>query len=247
MTQATTLQTLIQGTLPGKTHHKNFRNVKHQIPQELQTDFKNSLIPRTITHSNWSPSLRSQFWTNTSSLHTPLNPALSQPTLPLSNPLFDKSNIICPMRASPKSPTILYCHQTFHGHQYHVSPTLLFCYKHRAYQTTWFGLRQWIYWTTCPYSCTRSTSCTKPRAHTRPINSITIPLKDTMITYMAQPHYFLNSQVLTIFFLFPTTPATPHYPEFTDRYFHTMVDYRFHCVSSITPNSFTTDNFTKVY
>ena len=101
MTQATTLQTLIQGTLPGKTHHKNFRSVKHQIPQELQTDFKNSLIPRTITHSNWSPSLRSQFWTNTSSLHTPLNPALTQPTLPLSNPPFDKSNIICPMRASP--------------------------------------------------------------------------------------------------------------------------------------------------
>ena len=102
MTQATTLQTLIQGTLPGNTNHKNFRSAKHQIPQELQTGFINSLIPRTITHSNWSNCLRYQLWTNTSSLHTPLNPALILPTLPLiSNPPFDKSNIICRMVAFP--------------------------------------------------------------------------------------------------------------------------------------------------
>ena len=35
---------------------------------------------------------------------------------------------------------------------------------------------------------------------------------------MAQPGYPLNSQVLAISFLSATTPATPHYPEFTDRY-----------------------------
>ena len=39
-----------------------------------------------------------------------------------------------------------------------------------------------------------------------------------MIPYLAQPRYPLNSQVLAIFFLSATTPATPHYPEFTDRY-----------------------------
>ena len=55
----------------------------------------NSLIPTTITYSNWSNCLRYQLWTNTSSLHTPLNPALIQPTLPLiSNSPFDKSNIM---------------------------------------------------------------------------------------------------------------------------------------------------------
>ena len=39
-----------------------------------------------------------------------------------------------------------------------------------------------------------------------------------MTPYKAQPHYPLNSQVLTIFFLSATIPATPHSPEFTDRY-----------------------------
>ena len=39
-----------------------------------------------------------------------------------------------------------------------------------------------------------------------------------MTPYMAQPRYPLNSQVLAIFFLSATTPTTPHYPEFTDRY-----------------------------
>ena len=35
---------------------------------------------------------------------------------------------------------------------------------------------------------------------------------------MNQPRNPLNSQVLEIFSPFATTPATPHYPEFTDRY-----------------------------
>ena len=39
-----------------------------------------------------------------------------------------------------------------------------------------------------------------------------------MTPYMAQPCYPLNSQVLAILFLSATIPATPHYPEITDRY-----------------------------
>ena len=70
----------------------------------------------------------------------------------------------------------------------------------------------------CLHFCSKSTWCTKPHAHTRPINCNVIPQKDTMIPYMAQPRYPLNSQVFTTFFPFATIPATPHYPEFTDRY-----------------------------
>ena len=73
--------------------------------------------------------------------------------------------------------------------------------------------KQWLYKTTCPHSRTRSTG------HTRSMNCNTIPQKDTMIPYMAQPCYLLNSQVLVIFFPFATIPATPHHPEFTDKYF----------------------------
>ena len=78
------------------------------------------------------------------------------------------------------------------------------------------GHKQWIYQTTWPQYRTKSTACIKSRAHTRPINRNTIPQKDTMIPYMAQPRYSLYSQVLAIFFPFATIPATPHYPKFTN-------------------------------
>ena len=78
--------------------------------------------------------------------------------------------------------------------------------------------KQRIYKTTCPYSCTRSKTCTKLGAFIWPINCNTIPQKVTVIPYMAQPGYTLNSQVLAIFFHFATTPTLPHYPKFTVRY-----------------------------
>ena len=74
-----------------------------------------------------------------------------------------------------------------------------------------------IYKTTCPHFRARSTTCTKPLAHTQPITYNTIPQKDNMIPYMAQSRHPLNSQVLVISFPFETIPATPHYPVFTDR------------------------------
>ena len=43
------------------------------------------------------------------------------------------------------------------------------------------------------------------------INCNTILINDTMIPYMAQPCFPLNSQVLAILFPFATTPAMPHY------------------------------------
>ena len=71
---------------------------------------------------------------------------------------------------------------------------------------------------TCLHFCARSTAYTKPRAHTQPFTCNTIPRKDTMIPYMAQSRYPLNSSVLAIFFPFATIPATPHHPVSTDRY-----------------------------
>ena len=90
MTQATILQSLILGTLPGNTHHKNFRCANCRIPKELQTDFKNKDISLP---TNYHP-----FELNTSNLHTPPNPDLTQPTSTLIwDPPFDKTNFICPM------------------------------------------------------------------------------------------------------------------------------------------------------
>ena len=54
MTQATTLQTLIQGPLHGNTHRNNFRSAKRWIPKSYKraSKIKTSLIPPTITHSS---------------------------------------------------------------------------------------------------------------------------------------------------------------------------------------------------
>ena len=95
MTQATTLQTLMQGTLPGNTQHKNFRRPKHWIPQELQTSF----IYKDITlPTNYYPSLLKCL----SQVRTPHNPALTQPTSPLKrDPHFTKGNFISLIGASP--------------------------------------------------------------------------------------------------------------------------------------------------
>ena len=48
---------------------------------------------------------------------------------------------------------------------------------------------------------------------TQPINCNFIPQKDTMIPYMAQTRYLLNSQFLSIFP--PSIPATLHYSGFS--------------------------------
>ena len=63
----------------------------------------------TITHSNRSTCLRSQLFANTSNLHIPTNPALTQPTSNLiRDPLVDKSNFIYPTGASPNLKAYLY-------------------------------------------------------------------------------------------------------------------------------------------
>ena len=68
---------------------------------------KASLIPPTITHSNWSSCLRPNF--GLSILHTSSNPALTQSTSSLiSDPPFDKSNFICLMVLYPNvNPTCM--------------------------------------------------------------------------------------------------------------------------------------------
>ena len=75
--------------------------IESPISYKRASKVKAFLFPPTITHSNWSTCLMSQLCPNTSDLHTPLNPALTQQTSPLiRDPPFDKINFICPMSAS---------------------------------------------------------------------------------------------------------------------------------------------------
>ena len=95
--------------------------------------------------------LRSKLCPKTSSLHTPPNPALTQPTSPLNkNPSFAKGNFICPMCASPNiKPLIRHCCHVFHGLWYYVPPTLVLRYKHWCtwtWQPCWQPYWQ-LYWT----------------------------------------------------------------------------------------------------
>ena len=55
-------------------------------------------------------------------------------------------------------------------------------------------------------------ACTKPRANPQPISCQVIPQKDTVIPYIAQPRYPLNSQVLAVFFPSASITTTPHHP-----------------------------------
>ena len=55
-----------------------------------------------------------------------------------------------------------------------------------------------------------------------------------MIPCMALPCYPLNRQVLAIFFSFATIPATPHYPEFTDKYSPQHGRLSLYCISWLT-------------
>ena len=84
------------------------------------------------------------------------------------------------------------------------------------------------------HSCTRSTACTKPLAHTQPITYNTIPQKGNVIPYTALSNHPLNSQVLPIFFPFATIPPTPHYPVFTDRYSpqYSMLTFLLHVMTN---------------
>ena len=52
-----------------------------------------------------------------------------------------------------------------------------------------------------------------------------------MIPYMAQTHYALSSQVLTKFFSSATILAMLLGSEVTDSILHSMVGYRFRCIS----------------
>ena len=89
------------------------------------------------------------------------------------------------------------------------------------------GYKQWLYHTMCPHSHTRSTACTKPCLHTLRINCNIIPQKDTMIPYMAQPSYPLNSQ----------DQQCQTIQNLLISILHSMVGYQFHCILWLTPFS----------
>ena len=103
-------------------------------------------------------------------LHTPPNPAPTQSTsLPTNEPPFNinvkSTYTLIPSRIS-----------------WHSTP----CSTHSPFALQTAGI---------PSHVVRATSSgyTKPRAHTQPITCNTIPQKDTMIPFMAQSRYPLNS------------------------------------------------------
>ena len=94
-------------------------------------------------------------------------------------------------------------------------------FRHIFFFLAWYGLR-----------CIGRVSAVLGNVYE--INCNTILIKDTMILYRAQPCYPLNSQVLVILFPSATTPAMPHYPEFTDRYSpqYSMLSFSFHFMTN---------------
>ena len=156
---------------------------------------------------------------------------LIQPTSPLNNrdPTFAKSNFICLMCASPnlKPPDTLLSSR--------ISWPSILCSTHSPFTLLTSGIPNHQVWATnSGYTKSRAHQehCKhKPRAHTRPISCNIIPQKDTVIPYMARPHYPLNSQVLAIFFPSAAMATAPHYPELLIDILHSMVGYRFHSIS----------------
>ena len=115
--------------------------------------------------------------------------------------------------------------------------TLCFTYSPFALQT--LGIPNHVVWAT-------NSGCTKPRArilatgavhirnHVPTLDQLTVtsfPQKDTVMPYIAQPRYPLNSQVLAIFFPSATITATPHHLALLIDILHSMVGYRFDCIS----------------
>ena len=83
--------------------------------------------------------------------------------------------------------------------------------------------------TSCPYSYTRSTACTKPLAHTQLINCNIISKRSPQLLI------WLNHQVLVLFFPFANLPIMPHYPALTDSYYpqHGRLSFSLHFMTSI--------------
>ena len=183
---------------------------------------KTSLIAATITHSSWSICLRSHLWYKTYIPNPPPNPALTQPTSPLtSDPHFDKSNFVCPIvTSSDLKPTYTLLPSC-------ISWPLIPCSTHPPFTPQTSDVPNHVAWATNsgytkPHACIPSLGAQHVPNHVPILDrwpGYTIPQKDIMAPYMVQTRYPLNSQLLAIFFSFTTIPVTTlHYPEFTDRY-----------------------------
>ena len=111
--------------------------------------------------------------------------------------------------------------------QLRISWPLTLCFTHSPFALQILGIPNQVVWAG---DRSRSSACTKLRANPRPINCNVIPQKDTVIPSIAQTRYPLNSQVLAIFF--PSATITmPHHPALLIDILHSMVGYRFHCIS----------------
>ena len=118
--------------------------------------------------------------------------------------------------------------------QLHISWPLTLCSTHSPFTLQTSGIPNQVVWATnsgCTKPRARSAARTKPRANSRPINGNVISQKETVIPYIAQPRYPLKSQVLAIFFPSATITTTPHHPALLIDFLHSMVGYRFHCIS----------------
>ena len=157
MTQATTLQTLIQGTsqVPNVGSPKSYKRASR---------INTSLFPPTITHSNWSTCLASQLYPNTSSLRTPPNTALIQPTSLLKEdpPYLIKVTSYAPWVPPNLKPTY------YTLLQLRISWPLTLCSTHSPFALQTSGIPNQVVWAT-------NSGCTKPRARILATGALHVP------------------------------------------------------------------------
>ena len=123
--------------------------------------------------------------------------------------------------------------------QLRISGPLTLCSTHSPFALQTSGIPNQVVWAT-------NSGCTKPRARILPARALhalnhvptfdqliitSFHKKDTVISYIAQPRYPLNSQVLAIFFPSATTTTTLHHPTLPIEILHSMVGCHFHCIS----------------
>ena len=198
-----------------ETHTKKTSEVPSVWSPKRVSKIKTSFFPPTITHSNWNTCLRSWLCLNTSSLPTPLNPALTQPTSPLiRDPPFDKSNFICPMGSSPnlkRACTFLLSHSSWSS---------IPCFTHSPFALQTSCIPNYVVYGI-------NSGCTKPSARILALGPLHVSNHvDTLDQSTVTPLHKRTPWHL-IFFLSATIPATPHSPEFTDRYFAQYVRLSF--------------------
>ena len=119
------------------------------------------------------------------------------------------------MNPEPFIPTLKpSCCCVLQCHQYHVPPTLLLCYNHQAYQTTWLGLQTVDILKQCAYILVPGVPNLAKLVPTLSQSIVTSFYKrKTWYLKWVSLRHPLHNFVLTIFFASATLPAVIYYSE----------------------------------